>query len=161
MQKSLFVRSGSRYRLAKGVEIMEAASFVEARRFETSRVDLSLPTLANQFLIGQLRHSPIEFFCVLYLDVRFRLISFEKMSRGTIDNASVHPREVVREVLEREATAIIISHNHPSGYAVPSYADREMTERLQGALALIDVRLLDHIIVGGTECYSFADNGLL
>lgn len=161
MYKSLFIRSGSRYRLAKGVEILEAAAHVQARTYEAARPQLLSPADAQAFLIGQLRHCVEEYFCVLYLDNQMRVISFEKAFRGTIDGSSVHPREIVREVLDRNAASVIIAHNHPSGYPYPSDPDRMITLRMQNVFAMIDVRLLDHVIVGDVDCYSFAESGEL
>jgi len=104
---------------------------------------------------------PYEVFAVLFLDNRHRVLAFEELFRGTIDGASVHPREVVRRALHYNAAALILAHNHPSGVSEPSSADRRITERLQAALALIDVRVLDHIVVGHGEFTSFAERGLL
>lgn len=161
MQKTLYVRSGTRYRVAKSVEILEAAAFCTARTYEASRPQLGSPADSQRFLIGQLAHCQEEFFCVLYLDATFRVIGFEKMFRGTIDSATVHPREVVREVIDRNAAAVILAHNHPSGIALPSTNDEKITQRLVKALDLIDVRILDHVIVGERGCYSFSEHGLL
>ena len=100
-------------------------------------------------------------FACLFLDNRHRLIRFEELFRGTIDGASVHPREVVRQALAHNAAALILAHNHPSGVAEPSGADRQITRRLVDALALVDVRVLDHLVVGRGEAFSFAEQGLL
>ena len=102
-----------------------------------------------------------EVFCCLYLDSRHRLMCFEELFRGTIDGASVHPREVVKQALARNATAVILAHNHPSGVAEPSQADELITARLRDALALVDIRVLDHFIVGEGQPYSFAEHGLV
>lgn len=98
---------------------------------------------------------------MLFLDSRNRLIRYVEMFRGTIDSASVHPREVVKEALKLNAAAVIYSHNHPSGHPDPSEADKVLTGRLKEALGLVDVRTLDHIIVAGHERVSFAEAGLL
>lgn len=100
-----------------------------------------------------------EIFACLFLDTRHRVIEFEELFRGTIDGASVHPREVVRRALAHNAAAVILAHNHPSGIAEPSRADRHITERLTDALALVDVRVLDHLVVGDGEVVSFAERG--
>ncbi len=100
-------------------------------------------------------------FCCLHLDSRHRLIAFEELFRGTVDGATVHPREVVRQSLARNSAAVIFAHNHPSGVAEPSHADELITQRLREALALVDVRVLDHLIVGEDRCMSFAERGLL
>ena len=102
-----------------------------------------------------------EVFAVMFLDTRHRVIDFVEMFRGTIDSATIHPREVAKEALTRNAAAVIIAHNHPSGIAEPSTADQRLTARLVDALALLDIRVLDHIVVGEGETTSFADRGLL
>src|SRR5712671_7842826 len=107
---------------------------------------LSAPDLTRRFLLAQLRDRPYEVFCGLFLDNRHRLLAFEEIFRGTIDGASVHPREIVRLTLQHNAASVIVAHNHPSGVVQPSQADEGVTRRLRQALALIDVRLLDHLI---------------
>ncbi len=118
------------------------------------------PALARDYARQRLRDYPYEVFACLFLDNRHRLLAFEELFRGTIDGASVHPREVVRRALQHNAAAVILAHNHPSGVAEPSQADRHITERLRDALGLVDVRVLDHIVVGD-EAVSFAERGLL
>jgi DNA repair protein RadC len=122
---------------------------------------LDSPDTARGFLLAQLRDRPYEVFCCLHLNTRHQLIAFEELFRGTIDGASVHPREVVKSALARNAAAVILAHNHPSGVAEPSHADELITQRLRDALALVDVRVLDHVIVGDGRCMSFAERGLL
>jgi DNA repair protein RadC len=119
------------------------------------------PEAARTFLLAQLRDRPYEVFCCLHLDNRHRLLAFEELFRGTIDGASVHPREVVRQTIARNSAAVILAHNHPSGVPEPSQADEIITRRLRDALALVDVRVLDHVIVGDGRCLSFAERGLL
>ena len=102
-----------------------------------------------------------EVFSVAFLDTRHRLISVEEMFFGTIDGASVHPREVVKSALKHNAGAVVFAHNHPSGTPEPSSSDKALTTRLIDALALIDIRVLDHIIVGGSTHVSFAERGLI
>lgn len=119
------------------------------------------PGQTEQFLRTRLRDYPYEVFAVIFLDTRHRVLAFEELFRGTIDGATVHPREVVRRALTHNAAAVILSHNHPSGEAQPSQADRRITERLRDALALVDVRVLDHVIVGDPECCSLARQGLI
>jgi DNA repair protein RadC len=122
---------------------------------------LSSPSDSARFLLSRLRSHPSEVFAVLFLDTRHRVLAFEELFRGTIDGASVHPREVVRRALHHNAAAVILSHNHPSGVAEPSDADRRITVRLRDALALVDVRVLDHLVVGdGSHC-SLAERGLI
>ena len=122
---------------------------------------LRSPEDTRRYLQMQLSSHPYEVFAALFLDNRHRVLAFEELFRGTIDGASVHPREVVRRALHYNAAALILAHNHPSGVSEPSNADRQITERLQAALALIDVRILDHIVVGTGEFTSFAERGLL
>ena len=122
---------------------------------------LDSPAATHRFLIAKLRDQPHELFCCLHLDNRHRLIAFDELFRGTIDGASVHPREVVKQALRRNAAAVILAHNHPSGIAEPSQADELITRRLREALALVDIRVLDHCIVGDSACLSFAERGLL
>jgi DNA repair protein RadC len=115
----------------------------------------------RRFLRARLRDLPHEVFCCLHLDNRNRVIAFEELFRGTIDGASVHPREVVKRALAHNAAALILAHNHPSGVAEPSQADEVITRRLSSALALVDIRVLDHLVVGDSACVSFAERGLL
>jgi DNA repair protein RadC len=122
---------------------------------------LTAPDCTRKFLLAQLRDRPYEVFCGLFLDNRHRLLAFEEIFRGTIDGASVYPREIVRQTLLHGAASVIVAHNHPSGVAEPSQADEGVTRRLRQALALIDVRLLDHLIVGDGRCFSFSEHGLL
>lgn len=122
---------------------------------------LTSPRLTARFLSARLRGHAHEVFACLFLDNRHRVIRFEEMFRGTIDGASVHPREVVKRALSLNAAAVILAHNHPSGVSEPSGADRHLTRRLQDALALVDVRVLDHFVVGDGAPLSFAELGLL
>lgn len=122
---------------------------------------LTSPEHARTFLRSRLQDLPYELFCVLYLDTKHRVIRFEELFRGTIDGASVHPREVVRCALRHNAAALIVAHNHPSGVAEPSAADNALTRRLREALAMVDIRLLDHLVVGDGEVVSFTERGLL
>ena len=121
---------------------------------------LCSPVQTRQYLRLQLAEEVAEVFCVLWLDNRNRVIHFQRMFNGTIDGASVYPREVVRHAIANNAAACILVHNHPSGIAEPSHADEMITKRLKEALALIDVRVLDHMIIGD-EVVSFAERGLL
>lgn len=122
---------------------------------------LNSPGLVRRYLSAQLRHQPREVFAVLFLDNQNRLIIYEELFFGTIDGASVYPREVVKHALGHNAAAVILAHNHPSGVAEPSQADQRITQRLVAALELIDVRVLDHMVVGDAEVVSFAERGLL
>jgi DNA repair protein RadC len=122
---------------------------------------LESPASTRQFLKARLRDAPHELFCCMHLDNRHRLIAFDELFRGTIDGASVHPREVVKQALARNAAAVILVHNHPSGVAEASQADQLITQRLRAALQLVDIRMLDHLIVADNSCLSFAERGLL
>ncbi len=122
---------------------------------------LANPAQTRRFVTARLRHLRHEVFACLFLDSQHRLIAFRELFRGTIDGASVYPREVVAECLAHNAAAVIFAHNHPSGVAEPSLADRQITRRLIDALALVDVRVLDHLVVGDGEPVSFAERGLL
>jgi DNA repair protein RadC len=122
---------------------------------------LTNPADSRRFLQAKLRHYPHEVFSCLFLDNRHRIIVFEELFRGTIDGASVHPREVVKRALQHNAAALILAHNHPSGVSEPSDADRRITQRLREALALVDIRLLDHFVIGDGEPVSLAERGML
>ncbi|MEX0732297.1 MAG: DNA repair protein RadC [Aquisalimonadaceae bacterium] len=122
---------------------------------------ITSPGATRRFLQSRLRHHPHEVFACLFLDNRHRVLRFEELFRGTIDAASVHPREVVKRALTLNAAAVIVAHNHPSGVAEPSRADERITHRLRDALALVDIRLLDHLVIGDGEPVSLAERGLL
>ena len=122
---------------------------------------LCSPADTRRFLDARLRAYPHEVFACLFLDNRHRVLGFEEMFRGTIDGANVYPREVVKRALALNAAALIAAHNHPSGVAEPSQADRSLTRRLQDALGLVDVRLIDHVVIGDGELVSFAERGWL
>lgn len=141
-------------------EVLAAAEEILLRRLERQGA-ISQPSDAAQFLrmrLGALAH---EEFHIVWLDNRHRILSAERLFTGTIDGASVYPREVVRAALRLNAAACVLSHNHPSGNAEPSSADRSITATLKSALAVIEVRVLDHIIVSAGETVSFAERGLL
>ncbi len=118
------------------------------------------PDTAKRFLSMKLGHLSSERFAVLFLDNKHRLISFEIMFRGSVSTASVYPREIVRRCLELNAAAVILAHNHPSGCAGPSHGDIDITNTLVDALALIDVQVLDHAVVGGNDVVMFSEAGL-
>lgn len=122
---------------------------------------LESPQQVRDYLKARLRHEPHEVFGCLFLDTRHRVLAFEALFHGTIDGASVYPRQVVKRALAHNAAAVILTHNHPSGIAEPSQADRLLTTRLKDALALVDVRVLDHFIVGDGEPLSMAELGLI
>jgi DNA repair protein RadC len=161
MAHTLFIRDGEAYREASSQDVLDRAAALMAQRFRTGAPVLDSPDRTRQYLRHQIGALPYEVFGILLLDNRHRLIRSEILFRGTIDGASVHPREVVRVVLESNAAAIVAFHNHPSGQASPSHADELVTRRLREALQLIDVRVLDHLIIGDNQEYSFAETGLL
>ncbi|MGI9307882.1 MAG: RadC family protein [Gammaproteobacteria bacterium] len=123
--------------------------------------EIRSPSDSRQFLLAKLRDRPHEIFCCMFLDNRHRVLAFEELFRGTIDAAPVYPREIVKNALSCNAAAVILAHNHPSGVAEPSQSDEAITRRIRDALALIDVRLLDHFVIGGNSCVSLAARGLL
>lgn len=139
--------------------IREAIGILE-NRLQSSEV-FSSPTVVKQFCQLNIAREKDEYFCCLFLDSQHRLIAFERVFRGTIDGASVYPRVIVRRALELNAAATIFTHNHPSGLAEPSQADIRITERLKEALNLIDIRTLDHIVVGTIDSVSMAERGLI
>lgn len=149
--------------LARFAEIQAAAEISRRQLSETLRAGplLASPKATRDYLSARLRHLEHEVFCCLYLDKRHRLIHCEELFRGTIDGASVHPREIVKLALQRNAAAVIVAHNHPSGIAEPSQADELITQRVKEALGLVDIRLLDHIIIGDGACVSLAERGVL
>ncbi len=126
-----------------------------------SRNVLNSAAETRKYLALKLRGYAHEVFACLFLDSQHQLIAFEELFRGTLDSASVHPREVVKATLHHNAAAVIFAHNHPSGSAEPSHADKQITQRLSDALALIDVSVLDHVIIGAATEISFAERGLL
>lgn len=122
---------------------------------------LTSPEDTRRFLRSRLGTYPHEIFAGLFLDNRHRVIRYQELFRGTIDGAAVYPREVVRQALEHNAAAVIFAHNHPSGVAEPSQADISLTRRLKEALGLVDIRVLDHMVVGHGEVISLAERGLM
>lgn len=122
---------------------------------------LTSPERTRDYLKARLCNYPYEVFACLFLDNHHRVIEYEELFRGTIDGASVHPREVVRRALHHNAAALILAHNHPSGVSEPSRSDRQITQRLKQALALVDIRVLDHFVIGDGPPRSLAEMGLL
>ena len=149
--------------LAKYVQLQAVLELGRRHLRETlTRGDaLSNPSDTKNYLTAQLRDRPYEIFACLFLDTRHRVIAFEEMFRGTIDGASVHPREIVKRALSYNAAALILAHNHPSGVAEPSLSDQRLTQRLRDALQLVDIRVLDHLVIGDGRVASFAEMGLL
>ena len=147
---------------AKYAQLQAVLEMAKRHLFENiQRGDvLCSPNETRRYLAAQLQSYPHEVFACLFLDNRNRVIAFEKLFFGTIDGASVYPREVVRMALKHNAAAVIFAHNHPSGVAEPSRADEQITKRLKAALDLVDIRVLDHMVIGD-EVVSFAERGLL
>ena len=157
----LMVRDGrGRYRPADADQILEAARQVIEQKMQRGETFTS-PEAVKDSLRAKLAGFEHEVFAVLFMDTQHRLIEYREMFHGTIDSAEVHPREVVKQALRLNAAAVIISHNHPSGNPEPSAADKALTAQLRQALALVEVRTLDHIIVAGSSTTSFAECGLL
>ena len=148
------------HRPATTEEILHGARSAMARRVRRGTL-LTSPRLVRDYLLSKLAHLEHEVFAVLLLDNRHRLIEYVELFRGTIDGSSVYPREVVKLALSRNAAAVIFAHPHPSGVAEPSQADEFITRRLKDALALVDIRTVDHVIVGGDTTVSLAEKGLL
>ena len=140
--------------------IAQALTILEGRLTKPDTY-LSSPDDTKAFLALKLAQLEHEVFAVIFLNTRHGIISYGELFRGTINGASVHPREVVKESLAVNASAVIFAHNHPSGNPQPSAADKQLTTRLVAALDLVGIRVLDHIVVGGTDTYSFAEWGLL
>lgn len=161
IDSGLYVRSSNRrYDLASADVILDAARAVVDQRMQRGE-SLQDPAVAGMFFRDRLAGYEREVFAVAFLDTRHRLIEYAELFQGSIDGAEVHPREVVRQALRHNAAALVVAHNHPSGVTEPSAADRAVTARLKQALALVDVRLLDHIVVGGAKTTSMAAGGLL
>ena len=155
--------------LVRGVGPGRAALLLAARESSRRYFEATLspgrsigsPGDSREFLLARLRDRPYEVFCCLFLDNRHRVLAFEELFRGTLDNTTVYPREVVKQALAHNAGAVILAHNHPSGVAEPSEADQLITRRIRSALDLVDIRLLDHFVIGDGLCVSLASRGLL
>lgn len=146
------------------LEIIRVLPTLAARYFAeiaTPGEAIRCPADTERFLAAKLSDLEHELFCCLFLDNRHRVLAFEPLFRGTIDGTSVYPREVVKEALAVNAAAVILAHNHPSGVAEPSQADERITRRLKAALELVDIRLLDHFVVGRGAVTSLASRGLV
>lgn len=139
-------------------QILAQASKIMERRMRREG-DVGSPEMVAEFLKAHIGYQDKEVFYVLCLDTRHRVIGGEVLFTGTIDCSEVHPREVVKLALKSNASAVIVSHNHPSGDVSPSAADRAVTQRLKQALALVDIRLLDHLVVSYESCTSMAAKG--
>ncbi|WP_088284166.1 DNA repair protein RadC [Ideonella sp. A 288] len=158
---ALLVRDvDGQYRPARADEVLHQARCVLSRQVRRGAA-ISSPQAVKDYLrvnFGGLEH---EVFSIMFLDAQHRMLSFEEMFRGTVSQTSVYPREIVKKALSLNAAAVILAHNHPSGVADPSRSDEYLTQALKSALALVDVRVLDHMVVAGAEVRSFAEMGLL
>jgi DNA repair protein RadC len=152
--------STTKYSLLSDEDILTAARAILAERVRHADL-LTSPDVVANYLVTQFAGLEHEVFACLLLDNRHRLIQYQELFRGTIDGCTVHPREVVKAALRCNAAAVVLAHNHPSGVAEPSAADQTLTKRLKDALALVDIRVLDHVVVGGSTAVSFAERGLL
>ncbi|MBZ5875240.1 RadC family protein [Chromohalobacter israelensis] len=141
-------------------ELLSIAKGMARRRLSRGR-KISQPALAFEYLQVLMQDYEHEVFSAVFLDSQHRVIRFEELFRGTIDSASVYPREVVKQALACNAAAVILVHNHPSGDPEPSDTDRRITQRLKEALGLMEIRVIDHIVVGSEGCESFAELGYL
>ena len=158
---ALLVREAEgRYRVASADEVLRRARYLLSHRVRRG-VRMNSPKAVKDFLrlnIGMLEH---EMFTVVYLDAQHRLLAIKELFRGTISQTSVYPREIVKEALGLNAAAAILAHNHPSGDAGPSDADKALTRRVKDVLAMVDVTVLDHLVVTCDDIFSFAERGLL
>ena len=139
--------------------VLELSRRAGAEQF--ARMSLCTPDAVRQYLRSTFNGQPHESFIVMFLDVKHRLIDTSEMFKGTLTHTSVYPREVVKAAMRRNAAGVMLAHNHPSGEASPSAADLRLTTALVQALALVDVRVVDHFIVAGSQVHSFAENGQL
>jgi DNA repair protein RadC len=148
---------------AKYAQLQAVLEMGRRHLYETLRRGdvLGSPGDTRRYLLARLRDYPHEVFACLFLDNRHRVIEFAELFRGTIDGTSVHPREVVKQALSHNAAAVIFAHNHPSGVAEPSASDYRLTQRLKDALNLVEIRVLDHVVVGDGYTVSFAERGQL
>lgn len=156
----LVAEAGEHYTPIDDEAVIAAALHILSQRIVRGSA-LANPRATREYLAMRFAGLEHEVFACVFLDNRHRVIACEELFRGTIDGASVHPREVVKRALIHNAAAVILAHNHPNAVAEPSQADELVTRRLREALALIDVRVLDHLVVGGAVVESFAQRGLL
>lgn len=167
--RALLAASSNEFCQAKGLgkakyaQLQAVTEMAKRHLFERLQTTGSLTNseASREFLRAKLRDQPSEVFACVFLSAQHAVLAYEELFYGTIDGASVYPREVVRKALKHNAAAVIFAHNHPSGVAEPSQSDQRITQRLQEALSLVDVRVLDHVIVGDCEVVSMADRGVL
>jgi DNA repair protein RadC len=148
------------YRAASADEVLQQARQMLSRRVRRGAT-MSSPEAVKDYLRVRMAGLEHEVFTVLFLDAQNRLIEVKDMFRGTVTQTSVYPREIVKEALTLNAATVILAHNHPSGFAEPSRADECLTQSLKAALALVDVRVLDHLVVAAADTVSFAERGLI
>ncbi len=153
--------NNGRYRVADVVEVRDQFLNMVREHVYTEKRQLTNSLVTRDLMFGLIGAEKSEAFAVVYLTTRHKVIADEILFRGTIDSANVYPRTIVQRCMAHNAAAIVIGHNHPSGDTTPSAADRRITTRIQEACALVDVRVLDHIIVATGESFSFADNGMI
>lgn len=149
------------YKPASYDQIIDAAQDILRQQMHRASITMENPKVVKAYLQCRMSRLDHEVCYVLFLDAQHRLIDDQQMFRGTLSQASVYPREIVKEALKLNAAAVILSHNHPSGCAEASGPDRSLTTHLKTALALVDVHLIDHIIVAGEKTLSFAEAGIL
>jgi len=155
----LYVRTETgEYKIARKKEIQ---AYIKSVYRVPPSYPLTSPDRVREFLQAQLSLCEHEVFAAIWLTNQHETLGYSELFRGTIDSATVYPREVVKEALAINAAAVIFAHNHPSGLSQPSEADKQITTRLSNALTYVGVRVLDHFVVGKGDCYSFAENGLM
>ncbi len=159
---SLYVQDAlGQYEPASDDAVIAFALAAADRRMRNEGEVFATPDSVRQFLSLKLGQLPYEVFAVLFLDTQSRFLAYEEMFRGSLSQATVYPREVAKRSLELNACCLVLVHNHPSGSIQPSRADENLTQTLKSALALVDVRVLDHIIVGAGSTFSMAQSGLI
>lgn len=159
MSLQLYIKTGSRYKPASRAIVTEIAG--DYMDYDINGVAFTDPSYVKKFLIARMQKLEREFFGVVFLNSQHHVIEYKIMFQGTIDQGAVYPREVVKHALALNSAAVILCHNHPSGHSSPSDADRQITMVLKEALNMVDVRTLDHIVVGRETCSSFAEMGYL
>jgi DNA repair protein RadC len=157
----LYVRDQSGDFVVAESDVVVAAAKTHLGRRIRRGVKLTNPKLVRDFLAVNLGDRDCEYFCIILLDAQYRFLRFVELFRGTIDGASVHPREIVKLILEAQSAAVVLVHNHPSQNNQFSSADEQITHRVREVLDLIDVRLVDHLLVAGSQVISFAESGRL
>ena len=157
----MLLRSVEKKMNASENEVIQQALAILDAHLKDKGVELTSPGAVRSYLRLQLEREEHEVFAVVFLDTKHRVLEFSPMFHGTIDSASVYPREVVKKALSLNASGVIFCHNHPSGNSTPSYADRQLTIRLKEILAVVDIKVLDHFVVGHAEISSFAELGFI